>query len=66
MVVEHFMVTLPGDLCDNLTDLANHAIDEAREMAETFKMPCNWGATLVKGEVGDFEVEFKVTRVSNA
>ncbi len=58
----YYRVAVPGDLDDNIESLGQHAIDEARERARLHCMPCNWRATRIKGNVGDFEVIFRVCR----
>ncbi len=61
---EHFTISLPGDLCETMEDLATYAIDQAREEAETYVIPCQWEARHTGGELGDWEVTFDVVRYS--
>lgn len=59
---EHFEVNVPGDLYGTMGELADHAIDVAREQAATYVIPCQWEAKHVKGELGGYEVTFDVIR----
>ena len=64
-VYDYYEVSLPGDIFDGedaLERLANLAIDEARERAKLYCIPAEWTAERISGEVGDFEVTFKVRR----
>lgn len=62
---DYYQIDIPGDLSDNLEDLANQAIVEAREKAKLYCMPALWTAQHVSGEVGDFNVTFRVCRKRN-
>lgn len=59
---DYYRISIPGDLADSLTELAEHAINEARERARLYCIPCDWEARRVSGEVGDHEVRFVVRR----
>ena len=61
-IYDYYTVKVPGDLDDNLHDLADHAIQIARDRAKLYCTPCNWTAWLVSGGIGDFEVTFRVRR----
>ena len=58
-----YTINLPGDLADTIEELAQHAITEARERARLYCMPCEWRSKHIAGEVGDWEVTFRVTRL---
>lgn len=62
---DYYTVAVPGDLADNMEALAEQAITEARERAKLYVMPATWTATHISGEVGDFEVKFRVRRARN-
>lgn len=61
---EHFTITLPGDLYETIEEFFDYAIIAAREEAETFVIPCQWVASHVSGEPGDYEIVFNVVRYS--
>lgn len=64
-VYDVYDVAIPGDLLgDNATilELADYAIQGARERTTLYCSPCEWRATRVSGNVGDFEVMFRVVR----
>lgn len=69
MKTDNYTVTVPGDVygtdSDALERLSDLAINEARERARIYAIPAQWSAKLVAGEVGDFEVTFRVTRKRN-
>lgn len=58
----YYRVTLPGDLYDNIESLSDYAINEARERARLFCIPCNWTSTHVSGQIGDHAIVFRVCR----
>lgn len=61
-VYDRYMVSIPGDLYDDLEGLGQQAIVEAEARTKLFCIPALWTATLVSGEVGDFSVTFRVVR----
>lgn len=63
---DYYTVSIPGDLSDDMTVLADQAITEAKERAKLYVMPATWTATRISGEIGDHEVTFKVSRKRNA
>ncbi len=63
---DYYTVAVPGDLHDNMEALADQAINEARERAKLYAMPAVWTARHISGEVGDFEVKFRVCRKRSA
>lgn len=62
---DYYTVDIPGDLSDSLEALAEQAITEARERARIWAIPAEWTATRVSGDVGDFNVRFRVCRKRN-
>jgi hypothetical protein len=64
-VYDYYKVSVPGDCDDSIEALADIAINQAREQARLYCIPCAWNAELVSGELGDFECTFKVTRKRN-
>jgi hypothetical protein len=62
LVRDYYNVSIPGDLSDNMEDLAEQAITEARERARLYCIPCEWRVKHISGEVGDWEVKFRVCR----
>lgn len=64
MTTKTIDVSLPGDLFPTLKELADYAIDQAREEMDDYVIPAEWHSELVRGEIGDFEVVFTVTRYS--
>jgi hypothetical protein len=67
-VYDYYTVSIPGDMFigdsseDQLKQMAQQAITEAKERTKLYSLPSEWTATLVSGEPGDFEVVFKVRR----
>jgi hypothetical protein len=61
-VYDYYTVTVPGDLADTLYALAEQAIREAEERTKLYCLPCIWNATRVRGDVGSYEVTFRVCR----
>lgn len=63
---DYFMITLPSDLIQVETDWAAQmcdvAINEARESARIFAIPCEWQAELLSGSPDSFESVFRVRR----
>jgi hypothetical protein len=64
-VYDYYEVDVPGDLSDDMTVLAEQAITEARERTKLYCMPALWTATRISGEIGDYEVRFRVVRKRN-
>lgn len=62
IIRDYYVVSIPGDLSDNMEDLASQAITEARERAKLYCVPAEWSATPISGEIGSFEVKFRVVR----
>lgn len=65
MTQKIFTIRLPGDMFATLEEFAHYAIYQAREEAEDFVIPAAWRAEHVSGDVGDWEIEYRVTRESN-
>jgi hypothetical protein len=65
MIYDYYIIDVPGDCADTIEELADIAILEARERAKLYCMPCDWRATVIEGEVGCFNVRFKVRRRRN-
>ena len=63
---DYYDVEVPGDCADSIEDLADIAINEARERARLYCIPALWTARLVEGAVGDWQVRFKVSRKRRA
>lgn len=61
-ISDYYTVSIPGDASDSLEDIASMAIDEARERARLYAIPCEWTACHVSGEIGEWEVKFRVRR----
>lgn len=59
---DYYEVKIPGDMSDEMGDLKEQAIVEARERSKLYVVPCEWEVKLVSGNVGDFEVTFMVRR----
>lgn len=64
-VYDYYEVDIPGDLSDDIKVLAEQAITEARERTKLYCMPAVWTATRISGEVGDWNVRFRVVRKRN-
>ena len=62
---DYYTVDIPGDCADDMATLADYAINEARERATIYAMPALWTARRVSGDVGDFNVQFRVRRMRN-
>jgi hypothetical protein len=61
-IYDTYKVSVPGDAADSMLVLGNLAIAEARERTKLECTPVEWSAIPIGGEVGDFEVIFKVVR----
>jgi hypothetical protein len=57
------MKYVPGDCADDIATLADYAINEARERARLYAVPAEWSARVVSGDIGDFNVKFRVRRM---
>ena len=67
-VYDYYEISIPGDVYDGedaMERLADLAIDEARERAKLYCIPAEWTAERISGEVGDWEVKFRVRRKRN-
>ena len=62
---DYYTIAVPGDADDSLESLAGLAIDVAVEGARLYCVPAVWTAEHVSGEVGDWEVTFRVRRKRN-
>lgn len=49
-LVEYFRVFVPNDLYDTEREKLEYGIEAARELAEIFRIPCNWYAYRLEGE----------------
>lgn len=61
-VRDYYMVTVPGEVADDIDTLADIAISDARERTRLYAMPATWTATIISGEPGDYVVTFRVRR----
>lgn len=59
---DYYTVSVPGDCYDTREELGQLAIREAEERTKLYCLPCEWTAKLVAGELGDYELSFKVRR----
>lgn len=62
LIYDYYEIDVPGDCAGEIGELAEIAINEARERARIYAVPAEWTAKRVSGELGDFNVKFKVTR----
>lgn len=62
---DYYDVCVPGDLSDDMKVLGNQAITEAEQRTKLYCVPAVWTATRISGEIGDFEVKFRVCRKRN-
>ena len=62
MKYDYYTVAVPGDCADTLAELADVAINEARERARLYAIPAEWLAVVIRGEIGDCNVTFRVRR----
>ena len=60
--MDYYLIRLPGDMEDNLKDMENHAIEEARCRTQVWAWPAEWRVTHISGHPGDSEVVFQVRR----
>ena len=60
---DYYEVVLPGDLFDTMDEFRDYAVNEARERAKIYALPCSWRTKLISGEIGDWEIKFRVCRV---
>ena len=63
---DYYTIDIPGDCANTISDLGSIAIDEARERARLYCIPALWRASLIAGNVGDWNVRFRVCRKRNA
>lgn len=64
-VYDYYTIEVPGDIYPTLKWLGEVAIDEAKERARLYCIPCEWTATHVRGKPGDAYVVFQVRRKRN-
>lgn len=64
-VYDYYFVDIPGDCSDEMTILAEMAIEEAKDKAKLYCVPAIWTSERISGEIGDFNVRFKVCRKRN-
>ena len=62
---DYYTVILPGDLFESMEEFKDYAINEAREKAKLYVIPCSWRVKLISGEIGDWEIKFRVCRIRN-
>lgn len=62
---DYYTISLPGDLFLEIEHFKNYAVNQAMEQTKLYCVPAEWSAKLVKGEVGDNEITFKVCRKRN-
>ncbi len=65
VIRNYYTVNVPGDAFETLEDVTDHAVHEARERAKLYCIPAEWTATVVRGEIGDHEIEVRVCRKRN-
>jgi hypothetical protein len=63
---DRYTVRVSGEAFDTIAAVLDAAINEARERAKIFAIPATWGATVVSGKLGDWEIIVRVTRKRNA
>lgn len=59
---DYYTISVPGDCADSMQELGSIAINEARERAKLYCMPATWEAKHISGQLGDWEVSFRVVR----
>jgi hypothetical protein len=64
-VRDYYTIAVPGDAFATLEEVKDQAINEARERAKLWCVPCEWSATVVRGEIGDSEITVRVRRRRN-
>jgi hypothetical protein len=64
-VRDYYTVSIPGDLSDNMRDILEQAIVEAKERTRLYCIPAEWTATRISGEIGDWEIVVRVRRRRN-
>lgn len=64
MFRECFTIKIPGNLSNDWDELADHALHQAREEADTHVIPCKWSVGHISGKIGDHEITFRVIRIS--
>ena len=65
MKKNYYTVKVPGDCADTIEKLGHIAIAEAEDRTRMYFMPAMWLAHLVSGQLGDWEVKFRVVRYHN-
>lgn len=65
MRYDYYTIGIPGDAFETLKEASDCAIDEARDRASLYCIPCDWCATVISGEIGDYEITFRVRRRRN-
>ncbi len=64
-VYDYYEISIPGDAFETMEDACDCAINEARDRARLYCMPCMWSAWPIRGEIGSWEIIFKVSRKRN-
>ena len=62
---DYYTIDIPGDAYDNMDDVDNAAINEARERAKLYVIPCGWHIVRRTGELGDWNIKVRVCRTRN-
>ena len=62
---DYYIIDVPVDCADTLDALADIAINEARERAKLYCIPCDWSATVISGKGGNSDMRFRVRRRRN-
>lgn len=67
LAYDYYTVSVPGDVYDpedpaSMECLGDLAIEEARNRTKLYCSPALWVAERIKGELGDYEVTFRVRR----
>lgn len=65
LIRDYYIVKVPGVAAETLDKLADLAIREARDRTKLYCLPAEWTATCISGEVGSWEVTFRVRRTRN-
>ena len=59
---DYYTIRIPGDIADDLSTLADTAIEEAASRTKLRVIPADWTVKHVSGQPGDLEVVFRVRR----
>ncbi len=62
IIYDYYTIAVPGDCVSTMSELHSIAIDQARELTRLYCIPAEWTSTLISGEIGDYEVTFRVRR----